>query len=151
MPVKHWAYCERLVSAAAAEVGDEVLAEAPWIEDSDPRLARLCRATARSNMLSDWILRLADEEGVEAVPPTVWSEARAAAETVAQRMAGHLGLTGLGLAKMMRRAYKAEDWDRLILLGLRMRVKTAQMPPEEVAFALKRLGQRYAPPDVPRP
>jgi hypothetical protein len=47
MPVKHGAYSERLVSAAAAEVRDEVLAEAPWIEDSDPRLARLCRAIAR--------------------------------------------------------------------------------------------------------
>jgi hypothetical protein len=101
-------------------------------------------------MLSDWILRLTAEEGVEAVPPTVLSEARAA-ETVAHRMAGHLGLTALGLAKIMRRAYKAEDWDRLILLGLRMRVKTAQMPPDAVAFLLKRVGRRYSPPDIPRP
>jgi hypothetical protein len=142
MAVKHGAYSAQLVSAKAEEVRAELLNTVPWLIDADAFLLdRYCRAEARIRMLTEHFLLLADEQGVRAIPKTVKSEI-AREETVSLRLAPKLGLTMTGYARLIGRAAKARDLDRLVLLVLGERVKTADLSSGELRRLRERLAER---------
>lgn len=140
MPTKHGIYSPRLVSAKAEEVRAELVA--PWLSDADPALIeRFCRAEARARMLNAYVMRLAGEQGVEAIPETLWGQL-AGFEGTAARLAGNLGLSPAGRARLMRRAAQAGDLDQLALIVLGRHVKTSEMAPLELEFIQRRIRER---------
>ena len=100
--VRHGANSERLVSERSAIVHAEIVAECPWVLDID-RVAvdTFCSVMARYKMLSEYVEKIATEQGVEAVRPYLWSEVTRA-ETNLMKVTQDLGLDPTGRAKLMK-------------------------------------------------
>lgn len=64
-------------------------------------LQRYCRVEARAVMLDDYVMAKAEAEGVEKVPPTLWTETTRA-DALAQKAAQDLGLDPVGHARIAR-------------------------------------------------
>ena len=100
--VRHGANSERLVSERSAIVHAEIVAECPWVLDIDAvAVDTFCKVKARYSMLSEYVERIATEQGVEAVKPYLWSEVTRA-EANLMKATQDLGLDPTGRAKLMR-------------------------------------------------
>jgi len=100
--VRHGANSERLVSERSAMVFAEIVADCPWVLDID-RVAvdTFCSVMARYKMLSEYVEKVVDEAGVEAVRPYLWSEITRC-EANLMKATQDLGLDPTGRAKLMR-------------------------------------------------
>lgn len=97
----HGARSERVVEAVAKIVTSDVVAAAPWLIEPvfGDALERYARAEARSRLLTDHILRTAEEQGAEKIPVRLW-ESASAADNTAAKAAADLGLTPLARARL---------------------------------------------------
>ena len=97
----HGGNSPRIIEAVARIVRSEVTEQAPWLLEPifGDALERYCRAEARSRLLTDHILRVADEKGAHKIPVRLWDSA-SASDNAAMKAAGDLGLTPLSRAKL---------------------------------------------------
>lgn len=97
----HGADSPRAIAARAEEVHEELLRYAPWVDQPHylPTVHRYLQAAAREALLHEFIAKVSDEQGVHKVPVRTWEQVTAAAR-LAHSMAGDLGLTPMGEAKL---------------------------------------------------
>jgi hypothetical protein len=97
----HGAQSERAIEARAAEVHEQLLELAPWCDHPHflPSVNRYLQAAAREALLHSHIVRLSADKGPGSVPARVWESATAATR-LAHTLAGDLGLTPLGEARL---------------------------------------------------
>jgi hypothetical protein len=97
----HGADSERAIEAKAAEVHEQLLELAPWCDRPHflPSVNRYLQAAGREALLHSHIVRLSADKGPGAVPARVWESATAATR-LAHTLAGDLGLTPLGEARL---------------------------------------------------
>lgn len=105
----HGADSPPVVEAVARIRHDEVVAQAPWLEQPifADALHRYARAEARARLLSAHIFRVADEQGAEKVPQRLW-EAAVASDNAASKAAAELGVTPLARARLAALTTSAE-------------------------------------------
>lgn len=131
LAVKHGAGSKRLVAARAAEVREQLLEAHEFLAQPIfmEALERYCRVEARAQMLDGYVVEKAVTEGVESVPPYLWTEATRA-DALAQKAAQDCGLdpTGfaraardLGFATSLRQRMAAPAASRLAAEGRRLR------------------------------
>ena len=101
--LRHGAHSERVVSARAEEIRSMLVETFPFLgqETFVEALERYCRAEARARLLNDYVMSVAEREGVEAVPRTLWQEA-SRAESNAMKAAQDCGLDPAGFARIGR-------------------------------------------------
>lgn len=100
--VKHGARSVQVVSAKAQEILEQLMAEYPFVTElHGEAVERYCRTEARGQLLSNHIMQVVKEEGVEAVAPYLWTEATRA-DGVSQKLAQDLGLDPAGLARLAK-------------------------------------------------
>jgi|GEM_PF-1506494 len=97
----HGARSERMIEARAAEVHEQLLELAPWCDRPHflPSVHRYLRAAARERMLDEFIAGTVADKGAGKVPSRTWEQATAATR-LAHTLAGDLGLTPLGEARL---------------------------------------------------
>lgn len=131
LSIRHGAFSQRRISARALEIRDALLVAYPYLADDVfmEALERYTREEARALLLHEYVMRVAEEQGVEAVKPYLWTEAARAAAN-AQRFAQDCGLdpTGhahvardLGLAKAAGGRWKGDDLLALAARGRAIR------------------------------
>lgn len=101
--VRHGANSPRLVTEKAQTVRAMLLARYEYLADDAfvEALERYCRVEARALMLNQYCMTKAAEEGVEKVPPTLWTECTRA-DALAQKCAQDCGLDPTGHARIAR-------------------------------------------------
>jgi hypothetical protein len=101
LALTHGAQSGRAIEARAAEVHEQLLELAPWCDRPHflPSVSRYLQAAAREALLHSHIVRLSADKGPGAVPARVWESATAATR-LAHTLAGDLGLTPLGEARL---------------------------------------------------
>ena len=101
--VRHGANSPRLVSDKAQAVRALLLERYPYLSDDAfvEALERYCRVEARALMLNAYIIEKAEREGIEKVPPTLWTEATRA-DALAQKCGQDCGLDPTGHARIAR-------------------------------------------------
>ncbi len=101
--VKHGAKSPRLVAEKAEAIRAMLLERYEYLADPifTEALRRYCRIEARAVMLGDYVMAKAEAEGVETVPPTLWTETTRA-DALAQKAAQDLGLDPTGHARVAR-------------------------------------------------
>jgi hypothetical protein len=101
LALTHGAQSERAIAAKAAEVHEQLLELAPWCDRPHflPSVNRYLQAASREALLHSHIVRLSADKGPGAVPARVWESATAATR-LAHNLAGDLGLTPLGEARL---------------------------------------------------
>lgn len=110
--VRHGAFSDRMISAKAAEIHDQLLDACPWIVDTDATAVELwCRVRARHQMLADYVEQVAETEGVGAVRPYLWAEL-GRAETNLMKATESLGLDPAGRGKLARDLGQASFYTR---------------------------------------
>lgn len=99
--VRHGAFSSRLVAWRAAELREQ-LAAAPWVQASDTQaVEHLVSLLARFQLLDEHIWSVADENGVAAVRPYLWTEL-SRVEGNLWKALNDLGLTPAGRGKLAR-------------------------------------------------
>lgn len=99
--VRHGAFSPRLIARRAADLREQ-LASAPWVQSSDAQaVEHLTTLMARFQMLDEHIWAVADESGVAAVRPYLWTEL-ARVEANLWKAFNDLGLTPAGRGKLAR-------------------------------------------------
>jgi hypothetical protein len=102
--LRHGANSDRLVSTIAAELATELIGQYPWFLDTDiVGIEQYCRAEARTRLLNEYAMGIAENDGIERVPAYIWQQITAA-ENNAMRAAEALGLTPLGRLKIAKDA-----------------------------------------------
>lgn len=103
LSVTHGTRSARLVAERAAQVAEELAERAPWLAEELDGVAveTWCRAQARYRMLDDYVAAKAADEGVEAVPRTLWQEV-SRAEANVMKATEALGLDPTGRARLMK-------------------------------------------------
>jgi len=100
--VKHGVNSERLVSERSAAIHAELAKDCPWLMDIDAvAIDTFCKVKARYAMLSEYVEKIATEQGVEAVKPYLWSEITRA-EANLMKATQDLGLDPTGRAKLIK-------------------------------------------------
>jgi hypothetical protein len=101
LSIRHGAFSQRRVSARALEICDALLVAYPYLADDvfAEALERYTREEARAVLLHEYVMSVAEEQGVEAVKPYLWTEAARAAAN-AQRFAQDCGLDPTGHARI---------------------------------------------------
>ncbi len=100
--VRHGAFCKAIISKKANELRTALVWECPWLLDGDIQaLELLCWVEARARLLHLHVMRVAAEQGVEAVPRYLWGEARRA-DLRAMKLTDSLGLSPMGRARLRR-------------------------------------------------
>lgn len=108
--VKHGADSERLVDAQADDLHAALVEVCPWVTDLDAgAVRRYCRAEARAVLLSDYVSRVAAEQGPECVPVTVWDSATRA-DLAADKLSSSLGLTPESRARLLKDVGQAHHY-----------------------------------------
>ena len=107
--VKHGARSDRIVALKAAEVHDELLEVAPWLDELKflPAVSRYLQAAAREQLLHEYVTRASAEEGAGSVSSRVWEQVTAAAR-LAAKLGQDLGLDPIGHARLRAVAGAAE-------------------------------------------
>jgi len=97
----HGAQSERAIEAVAAEVHATIREVAPWLAQDHfaPSVHRYLRAAAREQLLDQFIASTVESKGAGKVPSRTWEQATAATR-LAHTLAGDLGLTPLGEARL---------------------------------------------------
>lgn len=97
----HGASSPRVIEAKAAEVHEQLLELAPWCNQPHylPSVNRYLQAAAREALLHEHITTVSAAKGPRAVAARVWEQATAATR-LAHTLAGDLGLTPLGEARL---------------------------------------------------
>ncbi len=97
----HGADSPRAIEAVATEVHEALREVAPWLDEPHfaPAVYRYLRATAREQLLDTFIAETAEAKGAVKVPSRTWEQATAATR-LAHNIAGELGLTPLGQARL---------------------------------------------------
>jgi hypothetical protein len=92
---------ERVIAEVAEEVHATIREVAPWLAQDHfaPSVHRYLRAAAREQLLDQFIAATAAEKGAGKVPSRTWEQATAATR-LAHTLAGDLGLTPLGEARL---------------------------------------------------
>jgi hypothetical protein len=100
---RHGAFSERVIEQRAAEIRSYLTSSFPYLaeETFNEALLRYCRAEARSRMLHQYVMDVAETDGVQAVRPYLWTET-SRAESNAQKFAQDLGLDPMGHARIAR-------------------------------------------------
>lgn len=100
--VRHGAKSEVLVSERAGAVAEALFEQCPWMVDVDRQaIDRFCRLEARAQMLHEYVMRVAEEVGIEHVRSSVLTEATRA-DMGAQKAAQDLGLDPTGRARVLK-------------------------------------------------
>lgn len=101
--LKHGAKSPRLVAEKAQAVRALLLEKYPYLADDafTEALERYCRVEARALMLNAYITEKVEAEGVEKVPPTLWTEVTRA-DALAQKCGQDCGLDPSGHARIAR-------------------------------------------------
>jgi hypothetical protein len=137
----HGANSAKAIEAQAALVHEQLLELAPWCDQPHflPSVDRYLRAASREALLHQHITTLSATKGPAAVPSRVWEQATAATR-LAHTLAGDLGLTPLGEARLRAVAGSAavteasladmQSEGRRIRLAAQARIATtaAQLP-----------------------
>jgi hypothetical protein len=99
--VRHGAFSEQIVAERANEIRDRFIELAPWL--ARPAFAeslyRYTRAVAREVLLDNYITEMAETTGVGSISSRVFEQCTAAAR-LSHKLAGDLGLTPIGEAKL---------------------------------------------------
>lgn len=105
----HGAQSPRTIAARAAEVHEELLQVAPYLDEPRflPAVQRYLDAAARESLLHNHVTKVSAEEGPGAVPQRVW-EAVTAAARLAGKLASDLGLDPIGHARIRALSVGAE-------------------------------------------
>jgi hypothetical protein len=100
---RHGAFSDRMIEERAAEIRAYLLGSFPYLAEDTfaEAMIRYCRAEARARMLHEYVMGLAERDGVEAVRPYLWTET-SRAESNAQKFAQDLGLDPMGHARIAR-------------------------------------------------
>jgi len=103
--VRHGANSPRAIAVRAAEVHEELLEVAPWLDRTEflPAVHRYLQAAAYEQLLIDYV----NERGVGNVAPRVLEQKNAATNT-ASKLAKDLGLDPIGHARLRAVAGAAE-------------------------------------------
>jgi hypothetical protein len=141
--VKHGAYSARHIFERADEFRRWFLdVDPPWLVESDSAtIERYCLSMARSRMLSTYVMDLASQQGVQAVPKTLWSQLDREMGR-AGRLCDELGLSPVSNAERIRRAAEVDDLGQLVALVLRQRVESATLADDQSKFLRRRIGER---------
>lgn len=116
--VRHGANTEKILSTRSADIAEALIGVWPWVLDCDVvAIEQYCRAEARTRLLNDWAMEMAETKGILAVPPHVWSEI-SKAETNAGRFAEALGLNPMGRMKIAKDAGFARHFEKERLSSL---------------------------------
>lgn len=131
--VKSGVFSERLVSADAKAVHDELVAALPWLIDQDAVvLDVLCHAKARydrantyADSICDGEVSVGDSTGIGAVPERIWRVIDRAEDKIISSCS-KLGMTPLDRAVLMRdtswaRALQRRGGEQLAEEGARLR------------------------------
>jgi len=97
----HGADSERAIETVAEEVHATIRDVAPWLAQDHfaPSVHRYLRAAAREQLLDQFIAATVAAKGAGKVPSRTWEQATAATR-LAHMLAGDLGLTPLGEARL---------------------------------------------------
>jgi hypothetical protein len=101
--MRHGAFSERVISAAAMEIREALLERYPYLADAtfSEAIVRYCRAEGRSQLLHEYVMAKAESEGVEAVKPYLWAEV-SRAEANAAKFGADCGLDAAGHSRIAR-------------------------------------------------
>lgn len=105
----HGARSPRTIAARAAEVHEELLEVAPYLDHPRflPAVQRYLDAAARESLLHNHVLKVSADKGPGAVPARVWEQATAAAR-LAAKLGTDLGLDPIGHARIRALSAGAE-------------------------------------------
>jgi hypothetical protein len=103
LSLRHGAFSDRTISARALEIRELLLERYPYLADDAfmEAVQRYTRAEARALLLHTFIMEKVESDGVEAVRPYLWAEARGA-DALAQKCGQDCGLDPAGHAKIAR-------------------------------------------------
>lgn len=103
LTVRHGTRSQRLVAERAEQVRAQLLEAHEFLGEPifAEALERYCRVEARARMLDEYVVEKAISEGVESVPPYLWTEATRA-DALAQKAAQDCGLDPTGFARAAR-------------------------------------------------
>ena len=100
----------KILSTKAADVAEALIGTYPWVLETDVvAIEQYCRAEARSRLLHEHAMEVAEHKGIEAVPAYIWAEC-SKAENNAGRFAEQLGLTPMGRLKIAKDAGFAQHF-----------------------------------------
>jgi hypothetical protein len=101
LSIRHGAFSQRRVSARSLEIRDALFVAYPYLADDVfmEAVERYTRAEARAVMLHEHVMSVAEEHGVEAVKPYLWSETTRA-EANAAKFGQDCGLDPTGHARI---------------------------------------------------
>lgn len=107
--VTHGADSPRAIAARAAEIHDELLAHAPYLNEARflPAVSRYLSAASREALLHDHIVKVSAEKGAGAVSSRLWEQVTAAAR-LAAKLGSDLGLDPIGHARIRALSVGAE-------------------------------------------
>ena len=90
-----------MIEARAAEVREQLLELAPWLDQAAfvPAVSRFLRAEARELLIHDFIVQVASESGAGAVPQRLWESATACANA-SMKASALLGLDPQSYARL---------------------------------------------------
>lgn len=105
----HGGNSSRAIEAMAVEVHETLIEHAPYLADPvfAPQVNRYLQATAREQLLHDYIVQVSDDKGPQAVSSRLWEQATAATR-LASKLADDLGLSPRGHAELKALAAGAE-------------------------------------------
>lgn len=105
----HGGNSQRAIAAKAIEVHETLIDHAPYLAEAifAPQVNRYLQATAREQLLHEYIIKLSDDKGPQAVPSRVWEQSTAATR-LAAKLADDLGLSPRGHAELKAIAASAE-------------------------------------------
>lgn len=100
LSLKHGANSPRVVESVASILAESVTDEAPWLKADifQPAIWRYARAEARSQLLSAYILSVA-EDHPERIRASLWDSA-STADSTANRLSDALGLSPVSRARL---------------------------------------------------
>lgn len=103
LSIRHGAFSQRRISARALQIRDALLVAYPYLADDVfvEAIERYTRAEARALLLNEHVMSVAEDHGVEAVKPYLWSETTRA-EANAAKFAQDCGLDATGHARVAR-------------------------------------------------
>jgi hypothetical protein len=110
LSVRHGAFSDRIIGERALEIRDLLLDRYPYLayDAFMEAVYRYTRAEARAVILHTYIMQKLEAEGVEAVRPYLWAEARGA-DALAQKCGQDCGLDPAGHARIARDLGLAAD------------------------------------------
>ncbi|MDA4131497.1 MAG: P27 family phage terminase small subunit [Thaumarchaeota archaeon] len=108
----HGANNSQILSAKTEDLAEALIGEYPWFLDTDlVGVMQYCRVEARLRLLTDYMDRIVETEGIEYVPRPILEQI-SKAETNAMRAAESLGLTPLGRMKIAKDAGFAQHFQK---------------------------------------